>query len=178
MIVRALRQIFAPAPFDAQAREAYVTLVTQARKPWFYTSQGIPDTLDGRFDVIILHMFLLIHRLRKESGEEAGQFIRALSETFFADMDRSLREMGSSDTGVGKRIKKMVQAFYGRLQAYEQGLHDPQLFADSLMHNLYRAEKGDTARIKAVNDYALRNIAHLAEQPAGDILTGKVTFSD
>jgi cytochrome b pre-mRNA-processing protein 3 len=175
--VRALKKLFSPPPFTHEAHEAYIRLVAQARKPVFYTQAGVPDALDGRFDVIILHVFLLIHRLRKEAGNQAPEFIRVLSEVFFSDMDRSLREMGSSDTGISKRIKKMVQAFYGRLHGYELAVADPELLHDALARNLYRNTDTPIEHLNFMADYVGKNITHLATQPTEEILHGLVEFS-
>ena len=117
-MISALKKIFSPQPYQQEAHQLYVTLVEQARAPLFYSEYEVPDTIDGRFDMIVLHVCLLCKRLRDIDTDASIELSRALMETFFADMDRSLREMGSTDTGVGKRIKKMSQAYFGRLQAY------------------------------------------------------------
>jgi cytochrome b pre-mRNA-processing protein 3 len=106
----------------AQARHAvpadrlYGAAVAQARNPAFYVECRVPDTLDGRFDLIVLHLCLLIRRLRRE-GETGATLAQALFDTTFDDMDRSLREMGVGDLGVGRRVKAMASAFYGRATA-------------------------------------------------------------
>src|SRR5271156_4707651 len=98
-MLTAIKHIFTPHPSKQQAHDAYLAIVAQSRDPVFYTDWHVPDTLDGRFDVIVLHMFLAL-----TAHEKDAEFCRALSEFFFADMDRSLREMGVGDTGVGKRV--------------------------------------------------------------------------
>jgi len=117
--------LFAPSPLKQQAADAYMGIVAQSRQPVFYTDWQVPDTLDGRFDVLVLHLFLVLARCEDSVGEDSGpagatSFSRALAEMFFADMDRSLREMGAGDTGVGRRVKAMAEAFYGRMQAYRR----------------------------------------------------------
>jgi cytochrome b pre-mRNA-processing protein 3 len=175
-MLRALKQFLSSDSYAREAHEAYVQLVIQSRRAEFYQSLGVEDTVDGRFDVILLHMFLVIHRLRGETDEAAGQFIRAISEVFFADMDRSLREMGVGDTGVSHRIKKMAQAFYGRMQMYEQNVRSADAFRDSLKRNLYRGRDVDAAVLTRAGDYALRNIEHLKNQPLESIISGHVSF--
>jgi cytochrome b pre-mRNA-processing protein 3 len=118
-----------PAP--ASARRTYIALVQEARNPFFYEQLGVPDTLDGRFEMIVLHLFLLQQRLH----EGAPDFSRFLSEVFFEDMDASIREFGVADTGVSRRIKQMGQAYHGRLQHYATA-DDEQLKA-ALSRNLY-----------------------------------------
>jgi cytochrome b pre-mRNA-processing protein 3 len=174
-MLNALKLFFQPS-LKHEAHAAYVQLVEQARNPWFYENQAVPDTLDGRFDVIILHIFLLVHRLRREQSDNAALFVRAVSEVFFADMDRSLREMGVGDTGISHRIKKMVSAFYGRLQAYEQSVINPEQFRQSLQRNLYRETPVESKNLQELDDYIRRNIAHLDQQITANILKGELTF--
>lgn len=127
-------------------------MVAQARKPFFYADLGVPDTLDGRFEMIVVHLFLLQHRLLRELAH--ADFARALSECFFRDMDRSLRELGVADTGVAKRIKRMGQAYNGRLQVYEDGLQNPDAMRAALSRNLYGTmNEGDVGQLDAMRHY-------------------------
>jgi cytochrome b pre-mRNA-processing protein 3 len=103
----------------------YARIVARAREPAFYRDHGVPDTVEGRFEMIALHAFLVLHRLKESKaadGPDEGALGQALFDLMFADMDRSLREMGVGDLGVGRRVKAMAQAFYGRIAAYEGGL--------------------------------------------------------
>ena len=105
----------------AKIRAVYDHLVEQARKPVFYESYGVEDTLSGRFDMIVLHAFLFFQRLKAED-EAAKDFGQEVFDTFFDDMDGSLRELGVGYQAVPKRIKKMGEAFYGRLSVYDSAL--------------------------------------------------------
>ena len=172
-MLSALKRLFLPDPAHYRAHEAYKQLVTQARQPVFYEAWQVEDTLDGRFDIILLHLYLLISRCEKEAQHpEAPLFIRALSEIFFADMDRSLREMGAGDTGVGKRIKNMVQAFYGRLKAYK----DTPSLAEALRRNVYRERPVTEEAIALLVDYVERNHAALCKQPLHLLMQGNIQF--
>src|SRR5690606_24967170 len=114
-----------------QAQDIYLQIVSQARQPVFYRDWQVEDSIDGRFDVIVLHLFLVLFRCEEEkSRPEVSLFMRDLAEAFFADMDRSIREMGVSDTGVGKRVKAMAQASYGRMQSYRRAVTDETSLAD------------------------------------------------
>ena len=174
MISSLFKKIFAPDPLQVPAHNAYVILVTQARKSFFYQDYGVADTIDGRFDVIVLHLFLLTKRLKNDEP----YFLRAVWEVFFSDMDRSLREMGASDTGIGKRIKKMVQAFYGRIDSYEKTVLDEAAFKESLIRNLYRGEAVTNAQISAIVSYAAHNLDYLQKQDTTAILNGELSFCD
>lgn len=114
----------------------YIALVRQSRNPFFYTECAVPDTLDGRFDLILLHLFRALRPIREQN--DAGPRTRQLMECLFDDMDRSLREMGVGDMGVGKRVKSMSKAAYGRLTAYGQAWGDDMALKEALVRNLYR----------------------------------------
>lgn len=121
-----LKQVFTPK-HDAHA--LYATLVAASRSPCLFETCGIPDTLDGRYESIILHIFL---NTKTATPIETQQMM----EVFIEDMDRSLREMGVGDTGVGKRVKKMAAGLFGRLQAYEKAT-DKATLEDVLRRNVY-----------------------------------------
>ncbi len=119
-----LSSFFKRGPQEARARALYEGVVAQARQVGFYRDCGVPDTVDGRFELIALHVFLVLHRLKADPAdtEALGQ---ALFDVMFQDMDQSLRELGAGDLGVGRRVKSMAQGLYGRIAAYEAGLNGP-----------------------------------------------------
>ena len=113
--------------------DLYNACVLQARQPEFYSAFGVPDTVDGRFDLLLLHVFMLMHRLDHEADAKQELF-----DLMFADMDRSLREMGVGDMSISRKIKPMISAFYGRGQAYQRALDaDDTTLAATLRRNLY-----------------------------------------
>ena len=154
------------------AAELYRQIVAQARQPAFYAEWGVPDTLDGRFDLVVLHAALVFRRLKAEP--QAAEFAQQLFDHMFADMDQSLREMGVGDLSVGKHIKRMAEGFYGRVVAYDKALgegDDAELEA-ALRRNLYgTTEAGDEA-IAAVARYVRRQAAEIASEPLAAILAG------
>jgi len=155
----------------------YGRIVERAREPQFYEQWGVPDTFDGRFELLALHAFLVLHRLRRE-GDEAEDFAQALFDTLFFDMDRGLRERGVGDLGVGRRVKDMVKAFYGRISAYEKGLADAAALAAGLRRNLYgTVAEPDAAQIAQAAVYVRRQAAALAGQPVATLLAGEVSFA-
>lgn len=164
-----------PRPWDA-ARRLYVCVVKQARQPGFYLTCGVPDTADGRFDMILLHAFLLLRRTKRDHDRTAylGQ---AFFDLMFADMDQNLREMGLGDLAVGKRVKGMAAAFYGRIQAYEDGLAgDEAALVDSLRRNLYRKTEPDDSQLSTVADYMRREAARLDHIDTDRLLRGELDF--
>ena len=161
---------------DARHAEAlYHQIVRQARKPEFYLSGGVPDTVAGRFDLIALHAFLAMRQL-KGAGPQGAGISQALFDLMFADMDRNLREMGVGDLGVGRRVKAMAKGFYGRVHAYEVALAaaGPDALNEALTRNLYAGEAVDAARIAAMADYLRREAK--AGEGRKDVLEGRVDF--
>ncbi len=161
---------------DGPARGLYVTLVAQARRPDFYVHCGVPDTADGRFDMILLHAFLVLRRLKRDR-QRTAELGQALFDVMFADMDRNLREMGVGDLGVGRRVKAMAAAFYGRIAAYEAGLADDDAtLAAALGRNLYRKSEPSPAQVASIAGYLRREAAALDAQPLAGLLAGAVSF--
>lgn len=161
------------------AAALYGLAVAQAREPGFYTRLDLPDTPEGRFEGIALHVYLILRRLKAEPGEEAAVLAQDLFDTLFHDMDESLREMGIGDLGISHRIKAMAKAFYGRVDAYDLGLaadDGNQTLKDALIRDLYRTTTPGAAALDAVATYLRQADAALASQPADAVLAGQVTF--
>jgi cytochrome b pre-mRNA-processing protein 3 len=157
-----------PDPARQTAEQLYAALVAQARRPEFYAQLGVPDTLDGRFELLALHTFLALRRLKSKA--DAADIRQALVEVFVDDMDASLREMGAGDLGIGRRVKAMAQALYGRIAAYESGLAgSEQALIGALRRNLFgtAGEPGpDPAVVRKLAGYVRRESAesaHIAE---------------
>lgn len=108
----------------AIAQALYKTIVAQARQPALYLGGLVTDTPEGRFEMVVLHAALVMRRL-KSRGRAASELAQLLFDTMFADMDDNLREIGVGDLSVGRKIRKMVEAFYGRLRAYDTALNKP-----------------------------------------------------
>ena len=87
---------------------AYEKIVAQARRPAFYLAGNVEDSVDGRFDMLVLHVYLLVNRMYTDGDERGTTFSQGVFDHLFEDMDRSLREMGVGDLSVGKKIKKMI----------------------------------------------------------------------
>jgi cytochrome b pre-mRNA-processing protein 3 len=155
----------------AIASGLYGAIVAQARTPALYTDFGVADTATGRFEMVTLHVILVLDRLER-AGEGAQPLGQAVFDLYVRDMDRSLREMGIGDFGVPKRMKKMAQAFYGRHDAYRQALaaSDRMLLTETIARNVFGGD--DTSAAAALADYALAS----RELPV-DIAAGKAGFA-
>jgi cytochrome b pre-mRNA-processing protein 3 len=159
------------------AERAYQWVVEQARNPMFFKEFGVPDTLDGRFELICLHAFLYLHRLKSEQPQSA-MVSQMFFDTMFADMDRGLREMGTGDLSVGRHVKRMAQGFYGRIRAYQDGLarDDDAALSAALARNLFGTVGESAVSPAAMVDYTRSAAAQLADQSAVELIDGYVRF--
>lgn len=162
---------------ERAAADLYMNVVTQARHPDFYTGFGVPDTLEARYDMIVLHAWLLMRRLSAAADEAAKPLSQATFDLMFADMDRNLREMGVTDLRVGKRVQRMTEAFYGRAVAYDKALGEgEEPLQAALARNLYQAETVSSAHLTAMAAYVKAQIAHMDAQNERALLGGAVSF--
>ncbi len=148
----------------------------QARQPRFYTDYCVPDTVDGRFEMVTLHAFLVLRRL-KGATESSSNAAQDLFDLMFEDMDVSLREMGAGDMGVGKRVKAMVQAFYGRIASYEAGLAGAQRTLEAaLLRNVYATAQEGQENAAELARYLRTQTAHMDSVEISDVENGKFGF--
>jgi len=163
----------------------YGAIVAQARSPAFYADYGVPDTVEGRFDLIVLHLVLLLRRLgrQEEVGRGLGQALpgqallgQELFDRFCRDLDANLREMGVGDLAVPKRMQAFAEAFYGRQAAYLAALEaaDQRVFEKALARNIFAA--GDDAGSAQLARYGRAAVTGLDAQDNGALMRGEVVF--
>jgi cytochrome b pre-mRNA-processing protein 3 len=154
----------------------YSAAVAAARDPWLYRELAVPDTLDGRFDLVALHVFLLVHRLQ-HAAEPGPALAQAVFDAMFSDMDNNLREIGVSDLSVGRRVRAMWEAFHGRAKVYASGIEaaDRSTLAAALARNVWR-DAAPAGRAAALADIVLAQTAHLARQPLAALAAGNAQF--
>jgi cytochrome b pre-mRNA-processing protein 3 len=154
----------------------YGVIVAQARRPAFYLTYGVADTVNGRFELVVLHTVLL---LRRVAGEPALHAVgQGLFDEFCRDMDHNLREMGVGDTKVPREMKHMGEAFFGRRKAYEAALAAAQEegLAEVLRRNIYDGvEAAPAARMAR---YVNAAASDLASQETKAIARGTLSFPD
>jgi cytochrome b pre-mRNA-processing protein 3 len=139
------------APRRGTIEAIYGMIVAQAREPLFYAGLGVPDTVNGRFDMVLLHLWMVLRRLR--SSEGGAELSQALFDHFCGDMDDNLREMGVGDLTVPKRMRKFGEAFYGRAAAYDRALQaGAEPLAQALCKNIL--DGGDIGRGRLLAGYA------------------------
>ena len=162
---------------ERAARRLFEAAVSQAREPRFYQDWRVPDTIDGRFELLSLHVYLLLRRLKRE-GEAGGEVGQALVDLMFATMDESLREMGAGDLGVGKRVKQMASAFYGRVAAYESGLSGAsEVLEEALGRNLFGTVESSLDERRGMAAYVQDSARRLEDQKGAAVLGGEVRFA-
>jgi cytochrome b pre-mRNA-processing protein 3 len=169
-----LSRLFAPRPAVLAGRRLYGSVVAQARHPAFYEQLGAADTVEGRFELYTLHVVLLLWRLKRQ-GPQAAETSQALFDAYLRGLDDALREMGVGDLSVGKKMRKLGEAFYGRVKSYDlalDALPDPQALSEVIGRTVSLGG-GDQA---ALTEYAVRVLAALADVTLETLLGGEVAW--
>jgi cytochrome b pre-mRNA-processing protein 3 len=176
-----LFRLFRRDPQAATIAALYGAIVAQARNPVFYVDFAVPDTPEGRFELIVLHLAVVCRRLARAEGADratAQALSQAVFDWFCRDMDHNLREMGVSDQGVPKKMRKLGEAFYGRGKSYDaalQALPDEAPLEALLTRTVYAdADATPASRLAA---YLLRQRAALAGQALDRLLGGEVDWA-
>jgi cytochrome b pre-mRNA-processing protein 3 len=168
--------LFRRDPQAATIAALYGVIVAQARNPAFYLGFGVPDTTEGRFDMIVLHLALFCRRLGREA---APSFSQDVFDMFCRDMDHNLREMGVGDLSVPKKMQKLAEAFYGRLETYDRALAaagDEDLAVALGRNVLGEVEPSGSARKLAA--YARAAALRLDETSSADLTGEGLSFPD
>ena len=164
-------------PLDANIEKLYGAIVAQARAPAFYAAYGVPDSTAGRFDMIVLHVHLLVRRLVGEGGEKrtAGQ---QLCERFFSDMDANLRELGVGDLAVPRQMRGIAEAYYGRAKSYDAALLEKEDVALTavLARNVFGKPEPASATTERLARYVRCLQTALVAQPDASITRGEIAF--
>jgi cytochrome b pre-mRNA-processing protein 3 len=158
--------------------ELYGAAVTAARQPFFYAQLGVPDTLNGRFDMVGLHAFLLIRRLTS-AGPQGARLAQAVFDAMFHDMDVNLREMGVGDLSVGKKVRVMWEAFHGRAAVYADAMAvGPEALAEALERNVWPDDNDQRLAAANLARLAYAQDAHLSRLSLDQIRAGQDLFVD
>ena len=177
-ILNPLKRLFAWRFRTSNSEKLYGAIVAQARLPVFYQGFGVPDTLEGRFVVLSLHLFAVLHRL-KDTGPEEAAMAQALSDRFTADMETVLRELGVGDLSIPKRVRKLTASGAGLLQSYEIALAKGN---GSLEAAIASALPGDEATAKAASarltPYVIEVLRSLESEPHQDLCAGTLKFPE
>jgi cytochrome b pre-mRNA-processing protein 3 len=161
---------------DRNITALYGAIVAQARHPSFYAAYGVPDTVNGRFDMIVLHLALLLDRIAAEPGP-----VRALGQGVFdlfcSDMDDHLREMGVGDLAVPRRMRDLAEAFYGRHAAYRAAIEadDAEALENALARNVFSGRSHGAGRLAA---YMREAVGRLAAQDAAEVIATRLAWPE
>lgn len=169
-----LRRIL-PLSRNRSIRDLYGAIVAQARRPAFYRDYGVPDTVEGRFDLIVLHLVLLLRRLeRSAAGVRVGQ---DLFDAFCRDLDGNLREMGVGDLAVPKQMRRFGEAFYGRQAAYLAAFAaaDQGELEKALLRNIY-SDVGAAAGAARLARYTRQALRQFDDQADDVLRRGEAVF--
>lgn len=147
----------------------------QSRQEVFFSADRISDTLDGRFESLTIHTALLIRRLR-ETGDEGKARAELLTQKLFSTFDHALRETGTSDLSVARKIRLFAEAWYGRMKAYDAALSSGEGLNEVLARNLLT--QASEAELVAMEKYVLSADQHLAKQSDEAVLNGEITWPD
>ncbi len=158
-----LRNLFRQRPDERQGDALYALAVEQARQPVFYTTLGVADRIDARFELYTLHVLILFLRL-KQDGERGEVAAQKLFDVYISSLDHTLRELGVGDVSVGKKMRKLGESLYGRMSAYEGPLRaeDIDALAAALAKNVY--ESADPATGSVLARYAVASRQNLTQQ--------------
>ncbi len=178
--------------FDDQTFALYRSIVTEARHPEFYLHYGVPDQITARFDMIVLMVAVVLHRLRAEPQPDSPEpavrgraaptpkdRAQELVDLFFAEMDSAMREMGVGDTSIPKRMKKLASAWNGRFLAYDEAFDDAdaEKLAAAIGRNVL-TDVEDRSGAPALAAYVLAVGEILAATPITDVLAGRIAWPD
>src|SRR5215470_18552219 len=159
------------------ARELYGSIVTQARRPMFYAAWGVPDSIAGRFEVIVVHLCVVLARLKAE-GQSGAALARALTEAFIADMDASMREMTFGDLAVPKEVKRTAAALFDRHSAYRGPLQGRQAaaLAGALRVQLAYLAAAGPMDVDGLAHYMLQAADAIGRQRAGELMAAGLAW--
>lgn len=172
-----LFRLFPWSPRGDTIQALYGAIVAQARAPVFYRDYGVPDTVAGRTDMVMLHVILFFRRVRQES-EPVRALGQAIFDHFCKDMDHSLRELGVGDLAVPRRMRGIGEAFYGQAAAYDAALAaaDPEELAAALNRNVFSTADPAAARSEALADYVRAAVRALKSQSCEELAAGRLHF--
>ena len=159
------------------SRALYGSSVSAARAPALYATPKVPDTLEGRFEMVVLHTFLVMNRLTG-AGEAGNAVARALAEAMIEQLDDDYRELGVSDIRVPKKIRAAAAAAYGRFEVYRAAVanRETSALAAALLKNVYDSEQSRQPEAERLAGHALACVEALSAQPEQGLLAGEAAL--
>jgi cytochrome b pre-mRNA-processing protein 3 len=171
--------LFRRSPKQDTIHALYGAIVAQARSPVFYRGYAVPDTVTGRLEMILIHVFLFFRRARggRDNMRRLGQ---GVFDRFCDDMDGNLREMGIGDLAVPKHMQRIGEAFYGRAAAYDAALDaaDDAALWQALTRNVFGKELQQPERAQRLTSYIKAADVQLAQEEDANLAQGRISFPD
>ncbi len=173
-----LQRLFKPRPAVQAGRALFKALSAQARQPVFYASLGVADTVEGRFELYVLHLVLVLHRL-KGRGTQAAETSQATFDAFLRNLDEGLRDMGVGDLSVGKKMRKLGEALYGRIKGYDRAFADADtsLALEGLVHRTVFQEQPSPGAAPLAR-YIAAAAAGLDAQPLEQVMAAELVWPE
>ncbi len=169
---------------NKQAGQLYAAIVAQARRPVFYRQMGVADTIPGRFELVSLHMFIVLDRLAHKDLA-AEPLAQQLVDVMFGDMDDVARETGVGDMGVGPRIKKLARSFQSRLEFYkltiegdEEGAFTRGTLPEAILEVFFDNNKEQLPQAERLARYVIGQQARIAQLSQEEIIGSTQLFAD
>lgn len=171
-----LKRLFGARESDPRLRLAplYQQVVAHAREPHWYLQGQVPDTVDGRFDMVAAILTLVILRLEQTPGHEAD--MAYLTELFVDDMDGQLRQVGIGEMIVGKHVGRLVGALGGRLTVFRPALAGEGDLDGAILRNIYRADSADEVGLAHVRERLLETVGKLSASDAAQLAAGEAIW--
>lgn len=168
-----LSRIFGGKPGRARYEPLYSNIVTAARDPVWYREGEVPDTIDGRFDMVVAVLALVLLRLERD-GRETSEASALLAELFIEDMEGTVRQLGTGDLMVGKRVGSMMGAVGGRLTAFRDAIQSGSGFDAPVRRNIFRDAPPSEEAVRRVAERLERFQASLGGIATDALLGGEV----
>jgi cytochrome b pre-mRNA-processing protein 3 len=161
------------------AEKIYDAIVAQSRNPAFYLRFGVPDTLSGRFDMLVIHMFMVLQNLRL-GGKEGELLGREVVEAFIREMDSMVRDLGVSDNQVPKEVRRIAGLFYGQILIYAAAAEkqDPAALGEAVWKSFRSGNPGTQVNAQGVAEYILEALEAVRQTPLTHLLQGYLDFPE
>ena len=152
---------------------------TPARRPVFYERLGVADTVEGRFELYVLHLVLILHRL-KGQGVQAAETSQATFDAFLRNLDEGLRDMGVGDLSVGKKMRRLGEAIHGRIKGYDRVLagDERQGALEEMIGRTLLQEREGPGHAAALARYVLAAVAALAALPLEEVVQAHLQWPE
>ena len=163
--------------------EIYQNIIERSRSKFFYLNLNIDDSFESRFDIIILHSFIIFYFLKNFSDKEK-ELSQLLFDFMFNDFDNNLREMGFGDIAVNKKMKVFITAFYGRIANYSQGVDqinnnkEDEILNNAILNNIYKGKDENLPYLKFFKDYILKNLEYFNSKDVKMNINERFSFVD